>query len=205
MKGHLCKYCYEPVWRPRRRLPRGALPAALADWLFDPGSLTRRVQASCDGQFRVDVIRQGWFRPMLNEARRLRLRNAERALIREVYLMCDERAWVYARTVIPRRTLRGPCRHLVRLGSRSLGTVLFADRSMRRDEVEVSRIEPGQFMYEPATRRGGDPGPRAIWGRRSVFYLREKPLLVCEVFLPNLESRVASDEAGEFAVGRKKR
>ncbi len=189
MKGRLCKYCFEPVWRVRRQLPRGAVPEALADWLFDPGSLTRRVQGRCGGDFRVEVIRQDWRRPMLNEVRRLRLRQAERALIREVYLLCDERPWVYARTVIPRRTLRGPRRHLARLGSRPLGAVLFADPGLERDEVEVSRIEPGQLMFEPATRHGAKPpgderGP--VWGRRSVFYLQRKPILVCEVFLPDL-------------------
>jgi len=185
MKGRLCKYCFEPVWRLRRQLPRGAVSADLADWLFDPGSLTRRVRGRCGGGFHVEVLSQGWRRPMLNEARRLRLRHAEHALIREVYLMCGERPWVYARTVIPRRTLRGPRRHLARLGSRPLGEVLFADPGLARDAVEVSRIEPGQLMFEPATRRS-EVDPAAVWGRRSVFYLRRKPILVCEVFLPEM-------------------
>lgn len=184
MKGRLCKHCFEPVWRPRRQLSHGVLPGALADWLFDAGSLTRRVQHACDGTFRVELIQQVWGRPMLNEARRLRLRNGEWALIREVYLMCNDHPWVYARTIIPRRILRGRGRQLARLGNRSLGSVLFADRSMHRDEVEVSRIEPGQLMFEPAMRRASEPGVSAIWGRRSVFYLRHRPLLVCEVFLP---------------------
>jgi len=28
--------------------------------------------------------------------------------------------------------------------------------------------------------------PESVWGRRSVFYLHKKPLLVNEVFLPSI-------------------
>jgi chorismate--pyruvate lyase len=61
--------------------------------------------------------------------------------------------------------------------------MLFADRGMRRGIVELARIRPGEMLYADAVR---DPlqTPGEIWGRRSIFRLAHKPLLVSEIFLP---------------------
>ncbi|HID49464.1 MAG TPA: chorismate lyase [Chromatiales bacterium] len=190
------RHAREPVWRTRARLIAHPVPAGVAGWLFDPGSLTRRVKEICSGRFHVEVITQGWGRPMLNEAMRLGVRENRQALIREVYLYCDETPVVYARTIIPHTTLRGRQRHLAHLGSRPLGEVLFADPDMRRDEVEVARIRPADRLFHIATATLAG-SPEEIWGRRSVFYTGRKPLLVNEVFLPTLVAvrpgRVPSD------------
>lgn len=90
---------------------------------------------------------------------------------------------MFARTVIPARTLTGNERRLSRLGNRSLGAVLFTTPGTERDAVELARIQPHQAMYNDAIRCLSDP-PAAIWGRRSVFRMNRKPLLVTEVFLP---------------------
>jgi chorismate--pyruvate lyase len=175
----------EPQWRHQGQLPPHAIAPETACWLFDPASLTARVIAACDRQFRVEVIAQRWEVPYENEARRLRIRRKRLALIRQVFLYCEETPWVYARTVIPRRTLRGREKFLARLGDKPLGAVLFADPSMRRDPLEVAQLMPGQRLYQQATARLPEVAT-SIWGRRSVFYLRNKPLLVNEVFLPSI-------------------
>ena len=180
--GH---YVYEPVWRTRTHLIDASVPDNLACWLFDQGSLTRRLQERCQGTFSVRVISQAWQRPMLNEAQRLGMADNRLALIRQVYLLCDDTPWVYARTVIPRSSLGGPRRHLASLGSKPLGAVLFADPNMQRDEVEVACIRQGQRIFNSAVQALTET-PAQIWGRRSVFYLGNKPLLVNEVFLPDI-------------------
>lgn len=122
---------------------------------------------------------------MLNEARTLGQRPEAYALVREVYLMCDDKPWVFARTVIPAGTLKGGRRRLANLGKRPLGAVLFADRSMRRSPVEIACLSPGQPLFARAVA----PlcvTPEAIWGRRSVFRLSGQPLLVSEIFLPGI-------------------
>lgn len=159
------------------------LPNKMSCWLFDPASLTARLIAACDGQFRVRVMSQAWGRPLLNERNRLGMPLRESALIREVFLYCDEEPWVFARTVIPRSTLSGKQKYLANLGSRPLGAVLFADPNMRRDRFEVACMRSGQTLFEHATQLS-DEKPQRIWGRRSAFYLSDKPLLVNEVFLP---------------------
>lgn len=159
--------------------------AALRDWLLDTGSLTRRVKQACAGRFRVQVEMQGWARPRLDEYRALGLRLGRIALIREVHLLCDERPWVFARTIIPVTTLRGRQRRLAHLGNRPLGAVLFADPRMQRGPVEVVRVPPGSALFAAAV-LGLKRRPAEIWGRRSMFRLDGKPLLVSEFFLPGL-------------------
>jgi chorismate--pyruvate lyase len=168
-------------------MPCGRLDPAMRDWLLDTGSLTQRLIEACPGRFRVEVIGQHYGRPHRNEYRILHMRHAQRALIRQVRLYCDDQPWVFARTVIPQKTLSGRRRRLARLGSKPLGAVLFADKSMRRDEMQISCIRAGQALFDVAT-RGLRPSPGSIWGRRSVFYLDGAPLLVSEVFLPGLDS-----------------
>ena len=176
---------YRLRWKPARQVSRSQVPDGLLDWLLDTASLTRRIQLACGGRFRVQVLEQGWGRPRRDEIAALRMRADERALIRQVQLRCDERVWVYARTIIPLATLTGRQRRLAHLGSKPLGAVLFADPAMRREPVQVACIRRGQPLYEAACRdlRGR---PVEIWGRRSVFRLAGKPLLVAEIFLPEL-------------------
>lgn len=176
---------HEPVWYFTRELRHGFVPAGMTDWLFDPGSLTARLIRACPGRFHVQVLSQIWRAPLHNEIKRLGMRQRQMSLIREVYLYCDDQPWVFARTVIPRKTLTGKQRHLANLGSRSLGSVLFADPHMRRDEIEVASLHATEQLYHKAV-AALSTTPASVWGRRSVFYLKNKPLLVSEIFLPGV-------------------
>ena len=176
------------MWRTRAELVGHAVPAEMVPWLYDQGSLTKRIQGACNKKFRVEVLSQSWQRPMLNEALRMGAHAESHALIREVLLYCGDTPWVFARTVIPRKSLTGPRRFLGKLGTKPLGAVLFADPHTKRDELEIANIKQGQRMYECAT-RNMEIKPAEIWGRRSVFYLQKKPLLVNEIFLPAIRDK----------------
>jgi chorismate--pyruvate lyase len=131
----------------------------------------------------VRLLSQSWDRPFQDEARILGMKDGSRALIRQVQLLCGEQAWVYARTVMPVSSLRGRLQRLAHLGTRPLGGMLFADPGMQRGGVELARLCTGQTMHAAATFHMTSP-PAEIWGRRTVFRLAGKPLLVSEIFLP---------------------
>ena len=177
----------EAGWAVHTRWRRTQVPHELRGWLLDAGSLTDRLRGACRGCFSVQVIDEGWRRPRRDERRVLAMRPAALGWVRQVRLLCDGDPWVFARTVIPVTTLRGSRRRLLRLGERPLGAYLFADPALQRAEVEMACIRPGQAMFAEAT-DGLAVSPAAIWGRRSVFRLGGKPLLVSEVFLPGLET-----------------
>ncbi len=187
---HAGVFAREPQWLPRRRLLSMAIPGDVQSWLFDRDSLTRRIRDLCPGCFRVRVLAQGLDRPMFNERRVLVMADHELAVVRQVQLLCNDAPWVFARTVIPLRTLHGPGRRLARLGAKPLGEMLFANKTMRRFEVQVARILPAHDLFHAATFNLRDK-PAEIWGRRSVFHLHDKALLVSEVFLPRLLARGA--------------
>ena len=178
------RHISEPVWR-RRELLINCIPDEVAPWLFDQGSLTRKILLHCHNKFRVEVLSQQWQRPMLNEALRLGVQPEHHALIREVLLYCGDKPWVFARSILPRKTLTGRRRFLGKLGSRPLGEVLFSDPNIQRDDIEVACIRKGQRMFDCAT-QSLPQIPESVWGRRSVFYLHNKALLVNEVFLPSI-------------------
>jgi len=170
-------------WKPQSRYPNSAVPPGLRDWLLDTASLTLRLQHLCPGRFRVRLLSQTWGRPLGHEARLLEMKPGMLALIRQVQLLCGERAWVYARTVIPVPSLSGRTQRLAHLGSRPLGGMLFADPNLQRGRIELARLVTGQAMHSAATSHLGHC-PDEIWGRRTVFRFDDRPLLVSEVFLP---------------------
>ncbi|WP_020679626.1 chorismate--pyruvate lyase family protein [Marinobacterium rhizophilum] len=164
---------FQTRWRTFRRPSRLAAPQPWRNWLQDRGSLTKRLIRASHGHFSVRLLRLGYACPTRSEARALGLPPRRKALIREVQLLGQGQPWVYARSVFPIDTLSGPQRQLKGVGSRSLGSLLFSDPSMQREPLQISRLRL----------QGREP----LWARRSVFRLANKPLLVCEVFLPALE------------------
>lgn len=172
-------------WRPLRQLSRTELPPMVQSCMSERSSLTRLLKRACGGRFQVELASQSRGRPAGDEARALDLRPGEYCLIRQVFLRCDGDPWVYGRTVVPLRTLRGRRRRLAHLGNRPLGEVLFSADSMPRGTVEFARIPNDDSLFGLAM-RGAAATPPWLWGRRSLFRLHKHPLLVIEIFLPDL-------------------
>ncbi|OGT35995.1 MAG: hypothetical protein A2W28_08770 [Gammaproteobacteria bacterium RBG_16_51_14] len=170
------------VWRTQQQSGLNRLPKGLRDCLLEQGSLTRYLQKYCRSQFCLQLKDQSWKRPAHDESQLLGLKEGEYALIREVLLRCNCTTWVYARSIFPGCTLSGAQRRLATLGKRPLGGVLFADQSTSRKNAGYAVIPPTDMLYQLAgvnTNTGGE-----LWGRRSIFQIQQKPILVIEVFLP---------------------
>lgn len=182
MKKKQQKNRSEAHWKQWSRLHHADVDPACLSWLLDTDSLTQRLIAACDGQFEVEVVSEQWQKPMRSERCALGLKQGQLARIRQVRLLCSGRPCVFARTVIPHTTLKGPVRRLTMLGTKPLGAVLFADPTMRRDEMQIASLDRNNFLYDIAMNKLKNK--KTIWGRRSVFYLSDKPLLVNEIFLP---------------------
>lgn len=152
-----------------RRVSKWLLPRSWRAWVVDSGSLTKRLIQASQGHFSVRPIREAWLYPRVDEARILQMPLRQKAWIREVELLCFGEVWVRARSVVPLQTLTGEERQLQHLGTRPLGAFLFAAPTMHREPMQIARIDAGSL---------------ATFGRRSVFRLHGKPLLVSEVFQP---------------------
>lgn len=169
----------EPRWLPPKRFDWSRIPSTLRSSLLDESSLTQRLLAASGGDLRVRVLRQRWATPLLNERQRLGMAPRQAALVREVCLECRSQPWVFARSILPARTLTGALRHLRRFADKSLGEQLFRTQGIQRDEFEVCNISTA-CIFVPEPLQAG----QVLVGRRSRFWFHGKPMLVCEIFLP---------------------
>ncbi len=167
-------------WYLRHQLFNQSIPNSLLTWLFDASSLTARLVKLCGNDFSVRVISQRWQLLSAEEAQAMALDHSGAALVRQVLLCCGDTPLVYARTVIPGITTKGAQRRYSNMGNRPLGAMLFADRTMMREEVQVAMLPVSHEGHQYAK------PDELVWGRRSVFRVAGKPLLVSEYFYPEL-------------------
>ncbi|KGJ97604.1 chorismate--pyruvate lyase family protein [Colwellia psychrerythraea] len=167
-----------------------SLSVELKDWLLDEGSLTARLKSHCD-KFKVRVI--GEKKQLCSAAEACHLIKAgEAILVREVLLYCDDVPQVFARSLLPLTSLTGNEQDLANLGEQPLGQVIFNNPTLQRQRLELSSfnsdssvaILASQLTKSNAIFNEESTLEQELWGRRSIFVLDNKPLMVAEVFLP---------------------
>lgn len=169
-------------WRPRLvGRPHSNL---LRSWLTEPDSLTARCQKA-SRSFRVRLLRFGKGRALADEAIDGGC-DGELAWVREVVLECDGRPVIFAHTTLAASGNGRLTRWMARLGTRSLGSLLFAYPGFVRGRIEFLRLD----SRHPLFRRAAvlcEP-PQYLWARRSLHRLGDQQVLVTEVFLPDILS-----------------
>ncbi|GGG57888.1 chorismate pyruvate-lyase [Pseudohongiella nitratireducens] len=161
------------LWRPCHQL--SVRPDAFwREWLLDSGSLTERLDRLSAGTFRVNVIDEGWCFAGMRQMRVFSQDKVTQLMwSRRVQLCLYGQPWVAAHSLIPYSSLVGAGRQLVCLKTKPLGRFLFHQSGLQRGEMEVTRLND------------------EIWGRRSLFYLAKKPILVAEFFWPAMPAALA--------------
>lgn len=157
------------------------LSAELLNWLNDPNSLTARLKRHCK-IFRVEVVGQRVEACDPNEAN-LTIKANEQVLVREVILYCDEQPQVFARSLLPLRSLTGNEQQLANLGTQPLGQVIFNNPLLERQSIEIASFDQLSNVAK-LSRQLSLNYQHELWGRRSLFVLGNKPIMVAEVFLP---------------------
>lgn len=155
--------------------------------LFDRGSLTQILRRL--GELRVNKRLQDWRVPYLDEQRLLQGKaSRDLALTREVSLHVNGEPYVFARSILPNLTLQGPNRFLRHWDSRPLGEFLFSHRQCHRSMFQYTRVT-GSHAILPDDLHSAQP----LWGRRSLFYLNQQPLIVAEFYLPAFLKHLTTD------------
>ena len=156
----------------------------LPTFLFENGSLSRLIQDRFRGKLHIDLINESWSTAITCEKKLLSLRNYEIIFVRESCLSCNNKKLVYARTVIPRKTLKVQNHTLTRLGKKPLGEVLFNNNKIFRENIKYAKIPLYNELYNKAKKHCDIYSD--LYGRQSIFYVKNKPLLLIEVFLPDI-------------------
>ena len=174
---HITSPLISPVWLEQGHL--AALPdAQTLDWLFDEGSLTRRLTAVSDNSFSVLPLFEGWQQLRPDECAALDLPLGVQGWVREVYLRGHGQPWVFARSVAAQSSLEEGGLNMDELGTRSLGELLFSDQAFERGALQVCHYP--RHWLPPVDQA------ELLWGRRSRFVRGALSVLVAEVFLPKL-------------------
>ncbi|MFZ2540227.1 MAG: chorismate lyase [Gallionella sp.] len=160
--------------------------AELTPWLRDRGSLTHRIQQRCT-QFAVDKVSAGLARIAPDESALLGIAPQQLAYAREVFLYADNQPVVFAHSALADEHLRTAWLAVRTLGNKPLGAMLFAHPLVERKSLHYKALRNTDPLYQRAAAVLNDP-PNRLWARRSLFYLHDAPLLVTEVFLPEILS-----------------
>jgi len=160
-------------------------PQELLSWLAEPGLLTARVRALCGAA--MEFRRLGGLRAAPLPAalqQRLGVADAD-CLLREVEFRAAAGRLVFAQTVLPSTTIeRYPW--LRELGDAPLGEVLRqSDQPLEREPLEYAELAADHPLAAAAD-AGAGAVRHALWARRAVYRLGGLPILVQEVFLPEL-------------------
>jgi chorismate--pyruvate lyase len=171
-------------WQPITPDVLHQTPVSVRDWLGWPDSLTEQLSNHLGDRVQVRVLSERVDRLLADEREHLTT-VSRMARIREVRLEVRGTAYVVARTVFPDSTARVMDNALKQLGTRSLGSLLFG---MPRAPVcarELTCMRSNSALWRVLSRHLPSDSS-ALWARRALHRLQGQPLLVTEIFLPQL-------------------
>lgn len=174
-------------WCNRQQLGHQPDNPDLRSLLFAPGSLTRLLERRCSEPLDLRIIAQQWRRPWQEEQQLLALTQGRYTLIREVSMACRGVPWLYARTLLPPKALRGAARRFTTIGQRPLGALLFGAPgrlSVQRVQRDYARLPVDSRIHQRITALLPDAGADGLWARRSLYQTRSMQFAIVEVFLP---------------------
>lgn len=171
------------MWHENRRGSQHHLPIAVQSWTYEAGSLTRRLRDYYGDAITVSILFHEWRIPYLSERRQLQLPPHRYGLTREVMLHKNGKPLLLARTIIPEETIKAAHRNLAHLGTRPLGEVIFSYPDLERITMDLTLIPPDTWT-EQVQQKANIQQP--IWGRRTVYSIQKRPMLVSEFFLPEI-------------------
>lgn len=161
-------------WMAVHRVNKTKVPSHLWPWLITDKSLTSKLRSV--GDLSVEVIEDRWGTPSLRERRKLKLSPRAAVRVRSVLLKLNGVTVIYARSIIPARSLVGHWRQVPHLKNKPLGGYLFQHRSLQRSPIEIAELPATMFPEQSG----------CVWARRSVFHQYGAGILVNEAFFDTI-------------------
>lgn len=146
------------------------------------GSLTAALRAHSEQTFGLEVVREKVL--PLGDFQTGPL-SPTRGKVREVVLSGRDQPWVFAQTIVPVATISA---HpwVSRMGGQPLGDALFHRDDVTRSALTFAVLDDAMALAQRVNELRLNPARQSLWSRRSCFFLGSEPLLITEVFLPDL-------------------
>lgn len=185
-------------WKNVSAITGDYIPPSVSEWLRKPFVLSEALRRVCDN-FSVKISDQSVKSLYADEIAALKCFESELGYVRETYLGDTTNPLVYARVSMPVSTYEVYKTQLENLGSRPIGeTLLYKDPTYTRSEFEVKRLsQDDELLFDALVHHhfyraviSKDASSHELWARRSVFKLSGNPLLITEVFMPDIPKYV---------------
>jgi len=162
-------------------------PREWQTWLSDTGSLTQKIEDAIGQKLQVQVLRDCPQSLNSDESRYFHFK-VRRCRVREVFLCVNHVPLVMAHSVIPTLSSSGSNHAILRLGQKPLGAVLFAKsrkRSSAKPPRDIARLDKSSALWKRYSKEYSQL-TSPLWARRTLYQLKGRPILVNEIFLPEL-------------------
>ncbi len=138
---------------------------SIKSWLSESGPITKRISAN--ENFELNLLREEI--DEVDETEKKYLGNSIGDIkVREVLLLGNKVPKVYAKSLIPVKTIRKGFSKLGSLGTKPLGDILFEKNIFNKIDVMYS-----SFVHEDSI----------FWGRKTKYLVKNLPFSVMEIFL----------------------
>lgn len=181
-KRIMINYLTEPPWLKKSY---HECPQKQREWLFNRGSFIERLKSHGIKHPEIVVLKQTWENPQPCERKALKIASRQFVLVREVLIKSIEGTWMVARAIFPKATLTGAERRFLHLKDHSLGSVLFRYPDLQRSDFEMVCIDKNAAWHQ-VIKKFVSIQDEKLWARRSIFTVRNKLILLSEVFLPDV-------------------
>lgn len=148
--------------------------------LTEQGSLTELMKQLMGAYPLLNCLSEGMARTTRDERQLLDISSRNLAHVREITMGTSETDWLFARTVIPKSTLKQQSKRLSKMRGLPLGKVLFGSLNAKRVQLRLDIV----FVDEVGLEEFDIPLDFPLWQRRSIFEVKTGPILITEIFLP---------------------
>ncbi|PID48456.1 MAG: hypothetical protein CR991_11730 [Proteobacteria bacterium] len=172
-------------WKPLTS--SSLLTAWQAQWLQDQGSLTQKIRQVCQHDLQVKVLIHQFIAAPAFTEKELHIEAGHALLHREVLLCDGETPLVFACSLLPEVALHGSYEALRELGNRPLGHWIFSEPILQRANMHYASLPITNRLFQNLRHVMELSG--SLCGRKTLFTGADKPFLVSEFFLPELQKR----------------
>lgn len=167
------------------------VPLALQAWVSKPQNLTQTLRLH---GLAIELVLLNQVTAALPPAEAQLLKH-ETGLIRQIYLKDPHQVFTYGRTIIPQTTLTAYADDFAKLGNKPIGEALLYNKpNVQRSAFEFGYVLPGSLLFHDAI--GNLPiNATKLWARRSFFSIADFPLLITELFFPELPTYALPDHS----------
>jgi len=139
----------------------------IKSWLVEKGPITKRIKS--EESFQLNLLKDeiSYVEDVEKEFLDVISNNIK---VREVILMGNNIPRVYAKSLIPIRTIDEGFSKLGKLGTKPLGDILFEKEIFKKTDVVYAQFQNKDSIF---------------WGRKTKYLVKNMPLSVMEVFLIN--------------------